>query len=119
MTRATALPPILQSRAPGPVTVLSALQPTPGTIRLIWENPAGADTYTVTRGELGQIETGSYGSCLASGLPLPDFEDPALPDPGEGYFYLIQAESQACGLGALGFDSEGTQRVNGNSSACR
>ena len=44
--------------------------------------------------------------------------DVALGHAGEGFAYLVQAESASCGLGTLGDDSAGQERVNQDPGAC-
>jgi hypothetical protein len=47
------------------------------------------------------------------------FDDPAVPAPGQGYFYLVQAQSFDCGLGPLGTTSSEQERTNLNPGACQ
>ncbi len=46
------------------------------------------------------------------------FNDPDIPAPGEGFFYLVQGQSFDCGLGTLGYDSDEAARSNGDPGAC-
>jgi hypothetical protein len=78
----------------------------------------GADVYSVSRGLLsGLRSTGSFGSCLAQGL-IAAVDDAASPPPGDGFVYLVQAQSFDCGMGSLGFTSNETPRTNPDSGAC-
>jgi hypothetical protein len=52
-----------------------ASRPAPGTIALSWSDVTGADAYSVTRGELASLGSGSYGDCAAEGLVAPSYED--------------------------------------------
>ena len=60
---------------------------------------------------------GQYGLCLASSVAGTSIDDGDVPPPGDGYAYLIQIDSTACGVGTLGDGTSG-QRVNGDSASC-
>ncbi len=106
-------------RAPGVVSGLTVSQPVPGTISLSWSPAIGADTYSITRGTLGSIGTGQYGSCLIEGVTATTYADATAPAAGQGFGYLIQGDDDSCGLGSLGYDSTETERVNGTVGACQ
>jgi hypothetical protein len=61
---------------------------------------------------------GLYGPCQANGLTTPTYTDAQAPNPGEGWFYLVQAQNFDCGLGSLGTTSAEQERVNGSAGAC-
>jgi hypothetical protein len=65
----------------------------------------------VTRGALSGRGPGQYGPCFAQGLTASQVDDASVPQPGDGYFYLVQAQSYDCGLGSLGTTSTEQQRV--------
>jgi N-acetylneuraminic acid mutarotase len=88
------------------------------TANVSWNPVAGADAYSITRGDLASKGPGQYGGCLANGLPTPDYDDTDAPGPGQGFFYLVQAQNFDCGLGSLGTSSSEQQRVNTNPGAC-
>ena len=85
---------------------------------LNWPAVAGADTYSVTRGDLAAIGSGNYGGCLAEGVAALEFEDTENPAAGQGFAYLVQGQSVECGLGLLGFDSDEDLRTNSDAGAC-
>jgi hypothetical protein len=89
-----------------------------GFLLLSWQAVAGADTYSVTRGDLAAIGSGSYGACLAEGVTELEFEDTETPAAGQGFAYLVQGHSIQCGLGLLGFDSTEELRTNLDAGAC-
>ncbi len=73
----------------------------------------------VTRGSVGLLATGDYGTCLNSGITGDFYAADAPPPPaGQGYVYLVQGYSSVCGLGTLGFGSSETERANPNPGAC-
>lgn len=86
---------------------------------LSWAAAAGADAYSLSRGSLGALASGQYGSCLAEGLLDPSYEDPDLPPAGDGYSYLVQGQSFECGLGPLGYASDEGARDNGAPGSCQ
>jgi hypothetical protein len=88
------------------------------TATLTWSPTPGADAYSVTRGDLASKAPGQYGSCVANGLVSPAFDDTAVPAAGQGFSYLVQAQSFDCGMGSLGTTSTEQQRGNANAGAC-
>jgi hypothetical protein len=106
------------SLPPGDVSILSAERLLDQSVRLGWQAAAGGDTYSVTRGDLASLDYGSYGDCVAEDVAGVEFEDSGMPAPGQGFGYLVQGESLACGLGLLGFDSGEGVRANLDAGAC-
>ena len=78
----------------------------------------GADVYSVTRGEIASLAQDQYGPCRAEGLETTSVEDLELPGPGQGFFYLVAAQSFDCGSGPLGFTSAEVTRQNLDPGAC-
>jgi subtilisin family serine protease len=76
-----------------------------------WTAIATATTYNVYRGSLSLISPTYYGSCLATGLVAPTFNDASIPVPGGGFFYLVTGVKDGM-EGMLGFRSDGTLRPN-------
>ncbi len=105
-------------RRPGEVRNLTLARDSAGAATLSWSGVAGADAYSVSRGRLGELGPGAYGSCLAEGVAGTSLEDAELPPAGEGFFYLVQAQSFDCGLGPLGHLGDETERMNGDPAAC-
>jgi len=72
----------------------------------------------VSRGALAGLGPDAYGDCLADGVAATDLEDADVPAPGQGYFYLVQAQNFECGAGSLGTTGNETARVNASVGAC-
>ena len=74
---------------------------------------AGSSTvYDLLRGDLGGLRAGvpvANAACLASGLTVAAFDDPAVPGVQAGYYYLAQAQN-ACGAGGYGAATDGSPR---------
>jgi choice-of-anchor B domain-containing protein len=77
--------------------------------RVSWEPEDGTDDYNVYRGDLGSEGLLPLAACRASGLTALYFDDPELPVPGDGYFYLVTRTSGG-GEGGLGTKSDGSPR---------
>ncbi|HEX5042882.1 MAG TPA: M64 family metallopeptidase [Candidatus Polarisedimenticolaceae bacterium] len=107
------------SAGPGGVTGLVVAKPTPDTARLSWTAVPGAEAYSITRTGLAEVGTWAYGPCLAEGIAGTAFDDPALPASGQGYVYLIQPWTEACGAGTLGEQAPGNERFNADPDRCR
>jgi hypothetical protein len=107
------------STGPGAVTDLGLAKPAPDVARLSWAAIAGADSYSVTRGDLTAIDTWVYGACLAQGLTGTTYDDAAVPPPGQGFLYLIQPWTSACGAGTLGEVAPGVERFNADPARCQ
>jgi hypothetical protein len=91
-----------------------------GTV-LSWSAVAGANRYALTRGDLpttGDWGVGEYGACLTANLPRPTFLEADAPASGQGFTYLAAGVSDLCGIGSLGQDGTGAERVNLDSEAC-
>jgi N-acetylneuraminic acid mutarotase len=98
----------------GPLT----LNKTGTVANLTWSAVNDTDAYSVTRGDLASKAADQYGTCQADGLPSSSYDDATVPPPGQGFFYLVQAQNYDCGLGSLGTTSSEEQRINSNPSAC-
>jgi hypothetical protein len=85
---------------------------------LAWSAAIDAERYDVTRGALDALAPGQYGPCLENDVPSLSHDDPDLPAPGQGFFYLVRADSAACGAGILGHDHAGNERVNADPGDC-
>jgi len=107
------------STGPGAVTDLGVAKPAPDVARLSWAATAGAASYSVTRGDLAVIDTWVYGPCLAQGVTGTTYDDAAVPAPGQGYLYLIQAWSSPCGAGPLGEQAPSLERLNADPARCQ
>jgi N-acetylneuraminic acid mutarotase len=104
-------------RTPAAVSSMTASKPAAGTIALSWSAVTGADAYSITRGDLDSVASGTYGACLAQGVTATSYSDAATPASGLGFVYLVQAQNYDCGLGTLGRDSTEAERTNG-AGAC-
>lgn len=105
-------------RQPPQVARLDATRSGTSGTSLSWTATPAADVYSVSRGELSVLGTGSYGGCLANGLFGTTLPDPETPAPGHGFFYLVQAQNLDCGFGPLGFTSAGSEEQNNDPLAC-
>jgi hypothetical protein len=58
---------------------------------------------------------------LANGVRGTTYNDTQVPDPDQGFFYLVQGQNweSACGLGTLGFSGSETVRINTAPGACQ
>ena len=75
-----------------------------------WDDLATADIYDLARGLLSSLGSG-WGSCLAEDLVESRYEDPDVPQAGEGFFYLVRGSDAVCGGdGPWGDASDGTPR---------
>ncbi len=78
--------------------------------RLHWEPEQGSESYDVYRGELGAPALVALAACRVAGLVVTFYEDPDLPQPGDGFFYLVGRVAGGS-KDTLGFRSDGTERV--------
>jgi hypothetical protein len=101
-------------RRPGDVVL--SVGKTATTAHLTWPALGQADSYSVTRGDSVQLQ--HYGTCLADGVVSPGYDDPQVPTPGHGFYYLVQAQNFDCGLGPLGYMTPEQTRVNNDSLRC-
>jgi hypothetical protein len=67
--------------------------------------------YHVYRGTLGFGPFLFNHSCFAASLQETVITDPALPSPGQGFYYLVSGRN-VCGEGSLGTTSLGDPRPN-------
>ncbi len=79
-------------------------------VKLTWAVAHGADHYEVRRAMLDRLPHDEIGTCLASSVMTPTYQDPDVPAPDLGYAYVINGENLACGAGSLGTDSAGHPR---------
>jgi uncharacterized protein (DUF1800 family) len=80
------------------------------TSQLTWSPVSGADDYNVYRGLLSWLPKGDGAECFGDEIATTSFVAAAPPPPGQGYFYLVTAESNAGGEGTPGLDSNGMAR---------
>ncbi len=88
-----------------------------GSIVLSWAGVAGADAYSITRGNRAGLAAGDLGTCFGSSS-TPTFSDPEVPASGQLFTYLVQGQSFTCGIGSLGFGANEVLRTNLDPSAC-
>ena len=88
------------------------------SIVLSWTAVAGADTYSVMRGDLAGLAANDFGPCFGNSGATTTFSDPALPASGGLFVYLVQGQSFTCGIGSLGFGANETLRANLDPEAC-
>jgi len=106
-------------RAPEEVPNLTLVRGAAGSATLSWSTARGADDYSVDRGDLTVLPSGSYGSCLANGIFGTSTTDTAVPAAGHGFFYLVRGQSFECGLGTSGTDSSERQHSGNDPGACQ
>jgi hypothetical protein len=80
---------------------------------MTWSPEPHSESYNVYRGGLPGSLPASYGTCVASALNTPVYDDPNIPAPGSGSFYLATGLKDGI-EGSLGFDSALVQRINGS-----
>lgn len=73
-----------------------------------WDAVDGADSYNFYRGTVERPWAYNE-TCLDWGLTTPEGTDPAVPDPGQAYWYESVAVDP-CGPGPMGTDSDGNER---------
>ncbi len=106
------------SAGPGEVLGLVLDKPAPDIARLSWAATPGAQSYSITRGDLATVDTWIYGPCWAEGIVGTTHDDSAVPAAGQGYLYLIQPWTTACGAGTLGQQAPGVERFNTDAARC-
>jgi hypothetical protein len=104
--------------SPREVSALAGSRSGADAAALTWAAIPLANAYSVSRGSLQSLALGDYGACLSSDVRTTAYSDPGSPAPGSGFFYLVQAQNDDCGLGTLGRSSNGAERVNGNAGKC-
>lgn len=77
---------------------------------LAWNAVSGANDYNVYRGSLTTLTAGVPAKCHGNEIAGTTFQTPANPPLGQGYFYLVTAESNADGEGTPGNDSSSARR---------
>ena len=103
---------------PAEVQGLLVGKPNPFEVELTWQSVTGAETYSVTRGSLADVAV-LEGACVAPSVVGTSHSQLSLTQgPGRGHFFLIQAQSNFCGFGTLGYSSNGTERISSSVSAC-
>ena len=95
--------PLIAQTPPGEVTGLDI----GSTSSLTWAPVGGADDYNVYRGMISWLAAGIGPQCHGNEIIGTTFLSPAAPSPGEGYFYLVTAESNLGGEGTPGTTSSG------------
>jgi len=84
----------------------------PGTERLNWNRGGQGHTSNVYRGDLVPGQPWSYDmACLSSESPVRQVDDPAIPPPGRGFYYLVAAKN-SCGASRAGSTYPGGADVN-------
>jgi hypothetical protein len=78
-------------------------------VTVIWPEEAGADTYSVYRDDVAELDGGTYGTCLLPGQPIRFADVPEDPAPGSSFYYLTTGVFDGA-EGTAGFDSSGTER---------
>ena len=56
---------------------------------LIWDAESDSTSYNVYRGDLGLAALAPYASCFVKELPTRFTSDPDIPNPSDGFFYLV------------------------------
>ncbi|HEX5041456.1 MAG TPA: thrombospondin type 3 repeat-containing protein [Candidatus Polarisedimenticolaceae bacterium] len=83
-----------------------------GAERLKWNRGGQGHTSNVYRGDVVPGQPWSYVmTCLSNESPTPQVDDPALPPPGHGFYYLIAARN-SCGASRAGSTYPGGADVN-------
>ena len=81
------------------------------TSNLTWSPVVGADDYNVYRGSLSWLTAGDTAKCHGNEIPGLSFASTSIPPAGQGYFYLVTAESNVGGEGTPGATSAGAPRL--------
>jgi hypothetical protein len=77
-----------------------------------WTAATSATRYDAVRGALSALPVGPGGGdeqCFDN-LPTTSLDDPTVPSPGTGFWYLVRGEND-CTAGSYGTQSDGTPRV--------
>ncbi len=88
-----------------------------GLTTITWNTASGSTWSDVVRGLVGALPVGPGGGdevCLLTGTAGTTATDPEVPNPAEGFWYLIQGGND-CGKGPFGFQLQGgvsTPRVS-------
>jgi hypothetical protein len=105
-------------------TVLPAIRVSPGSVPTVvsWDVESGPASYDVIRGDVEELSAGPGGtvslgavSCLendSADASTEGHEDPAVPSPGEAYFYVYRGSAGVlAGPGSFGRGSSGGERL--------
>jgi hypothetical protein len=96
---------------PDEVQALSANRISGNAVSLSWTAAARSDGYDLSRASRGDLESSSYGSCVAEMLPGLTYEDPEVQPAGEVWNYLVRGRDTGCGGGGSpGDTSEPAER---------
>ena len=77
----------------------------PDATTLAWSAVTGSDAYNVYRGTVADLAFGGDARCHGHALIATSFQTRLDPEAGEGFFYLVTAESLADGEGSPGTGS--------------
>ena len=77
---------------------------------LSWEPESGADDYNIYRGDVGDEALLPFAACRIDGVVVTAYPDEDLPNPGEGFFYLVTRVAGGV-EGSQGFKSDDTERT--------
>jgi hypothetical protein len=102
---------VASNRPPGEVLHLRWNSST----ELAWDPEAASARYNLYRAALTALP-GGYGTCLQPALGSPVANETAVPPAGQGWFYLVAAETPLGEEGTLGNASNGSPR--NTSGAC-
>jgi hypothetical protein len=104
----TVMPPLEVSGAASLTPLMFTTQ-----AEMIWEDkaPSNAASFNLYRGDMTELQNGTYGACFSAGLPSSYAMDAATPLEGAGFFYLVTARN-ALGEGTMGATSSGGARAN-------
>jgi hypothetical protein len=80
------------------------------TVGLEWDPEPSAGSYYVYRDPSPLLPGGA--DCLGTNGADPQFQDPAQPPQGTGFFYLVTVRNRVGEEGTLGFRSSGVERSN-------
>ncbi len=76
---------------------------------LVWDPERAAGTYNLYRDLIGGLP--AFGACHLEAITGTAADDPAVPPPGDAFFYLVTVESRLAEEGTKGFGSDGTERL--------
>jgi hypothetical protein len=82
---------------------------------LAWVGGPPMVNYSAYRGDLSSLSYANFGVCMVADDPATALEDPTLPAPGEGLFYLVTVVELAGPEGSLGL---GTCAERSNFQPC-
>lgn len=82
----------------------------------VWDPEPSVGEYQLYRGGVDQVDDGTYGSCLASSIGVPQALDAGVPTEGGAFFYLVTARNLLDEEGTKGVTSADVER--GNAAPC-